>query len=77
MRKGTHHTEETKTKIATTKVGKTFTPEHSAAIGNALRGQKKSAAHRHAIGEGIKAAHARKVNTQQVDSVLSTDKTVA
>jgi hypothetical protein len=66
MRKGTHHSEETKAKIATAKVGKTFTPEHAEAIGNALRGRKKSAAHRKAIGLGIKASHANKVVKTEV-----------
>jgi len=62
MRKGTQHTEETKAKIAAAKVGKTFTPEHSQAISIALKGRKKSAAHKAAISKGIKAAHANKVS---------------
>jgi len=60
MLKGTSHSEATKAKIAASKVGKTFTPEHSAKIADALKGHKKSDAHKLAIREGIKAAKAAK-----------------
>lgn len=61
MRKGTRHTEATKEKIATAKLGKAFTPEHSAAISVALKGQKKTISHKRAISEGIKLAKSRKI----------------
>jgi hypothetical protein len=61
MRKGQVHSEETKAKIRAAKVGKTFTPEHSAAIAEALRGQKKTEAHKKAISRGIRAAKVAKV----------------
>lgn len=61
MRKGQQHSEETKAKIAAAKEGKTFTPEHCAAIAFSLKDKKKTAAHKRAISEGIKAAHALKV----------------
>lgn len=60
MRKGQSHSEATKAKIAASKTGKTFTPEHSANIAAALKGRKKSAAWKKAISEGIKAARAKK-----------------
>jgi hypothetical protein len=61
MRKGTKHSEETKAKIAAAKLGKTFTPEHSAKISAALKGQKKSVAHCNAISKGTKLAHINRV----------------
>lgn len=60
MRKGTSHSPETKAKISAAKVGKLFTDEHSLKISEALKGQKKTAAHRKAIAAGIKAAHEAK-----------------
>lgn len=76
MRKGTFHSEETKEKIAAAKLGKTFTPEHSAAISAALKGQKKSAVHKRAISEGIKLAHANKVVIGVDPALEGTDVTV-
>ena len=76
MRKGTKHSEETKLKIAAAKVGKTFTPEHSKAISEALKGQKKTAAHRKAIRAGICAAKANKVVVGVDPALLGTDTTV-
>jgi hypothetical protein len=70
MRKGQNHSEETKAKISASKVGITFTPEHSQAISAALKGRKKSAAHKKAIAEGIRAARAnREVASVVVDPV--------
>jgi hypothetical protein len=56
MRKGQAHSEETKAKIAAAKAGIKFTPEHAKAISDALKGRKKTAAHKAAISAGIKAA---------------------
>ena len=76
MRQGTNHSEATKAKIAAAKVGKTFTPEHSAKISVALKGQKKTAAHRKAISEGIKIAHINRVRVALDLAVLGSDVTV-
>lgn len=72
MRKGQNHSEETKSRISASKLGTTFTPEHSLAISAALKGRKKSAAHKKAISEGIKAARANKVLNTVVDNPQST-----
>lgn len=60
MRLGQSHSEETKLKIAAAKAGKPFTPEHAKAISEALKGRKKSAAHKAAISAGIRASKAAK-----------------
>ena len=76
MRKGQLHSEETKAKIAAAKLGKTFTPEHSQKISEALKGQKKSLAHRAAISKGIRAARANKVVIGVDPAVPGADTTV-
>jgi hypothetical protein len=72
MKKGQNHSEETKAKISAAKVGKTFTPEHSAAISVALKGHKKSVAHKLAIAKGIRAARANKVLNTVVENTQTT-----
>jgi hypothetical protein len=62
MRKGQAHLPETKAKIAATKAGKLFTDEHAKAISEALKGRKKTAAHKAAISAGIKAAQVAKLS---------------
>jgi hypothetical protein len=76
MRKGQSHTQESKDKIAATKLGVLFTPEHSKAIADALKGQKKTAAHKAAIRAGIKAAKANKVVVAVDPALPGADTTV-
>jgi len=76
MKKGQQHSQETKDKIAAAKIGKTFTPEHSAAISLALKGQKKTAAHKKAIAAGIRASKANKIVVGVDPALPGTDVTV-
>jgi hypothetical protein len=69
MRKGTSHSEASKAKIAAAKAGKLFTTEHAQAISVALKGRKKTAAHKAAIAAGIKAAQYLKTNPVATASV--------
>lgn len=70
MRKGQSHSPETKAKISASKVGITFTPEHSQAISNSLRGKKKSLAHRKAISLGIQNSRLAKVNKTKLEETI-------
>ena len=68
MRKGQSHSEETKAKIRAAKLGKVFTEEHSQAISEALKGRKKTIAHKKAIAAGIRAAHAARKASEVLES---------